>query len=69
MPDTLYIRADMNSEISTGHVMRCLSVADAAKRMGREAVFITADDQPKDLIESRGHRCIVLGSRWNDLEN
>ncbi|MBO7095539.1 MAG: UDP-2,4-diacetamido-2,4,6-trideoxy-beta-L-altropyranose hydrolase [Lachnospiraceae bacterium] len=69
MPDTLYIRADMNSEISTGHVMRCLSVADAAKRMGREAVFITADDLPRDLIESRGHRCIVLGSRWNDLEN
>ncbi len=68
MSDTLYIRADMNSEISTGHVMRCLSVADAAKRMGKKAVFIAADDQPKDLIESRGHRCIVLGTEWNDLE-
>ena len=68
MPDTLYIRADMNSEISTGHVMRCLSVADAAKRMGKKAVFITADDQPKELIESRGHKCIVLGTEWNDLE-
>jgi len=69
MPDTLFIRADMNSEISTGHVMRCLSVADAAKRMGKNAVFIAADERPKELIESRGHRCIVLGTVWNDLES
>ncbi len=59
----------MNSEISTGHVMRCLSVADAAKRMGKKAVFIAADDRPKELIESRGHRCIVLGTKWNDLDS
>ena len=58
----------MNAEISTGHVMRCLSVADAAKRMGNEAVFITADDRPKELIEGRGHRCIVLGTLWNDMQ-
>ena len=69
MSDTLFIRADMNSEISTGHVMRCLSVADAAKRMGKKAVFIAADDQPKELIESRGHECIVLGTAWNNLES
>ncbi|MBR7089273.1 MAG: hypothetical protein IKI46_02100 [Lachnospiraceae bacterium] len=68
MSDTLYIRADMNAEISTGHVMRCLSVADAAKRMGKKAVFIAADDNPKELIESRGHGCIVLGTVWNDMQ-
>ena len=66
--DCLFIRADMNSEISTGHVMRCLSIADAAARMGKKAVFITADDQPKELIESRGHGCIVLGTVWNDMQ-
>ena len=54
MSDTLYIRADMNAEISTGHVMRCLSIADAASGMGAKAVFICADDQPKELIESFG---------------
>ncbi|MCR5619214.1 MAG: UDP-2,4-diacetamido-2,4,6-trideoxy-beta-L-altropyranose hydrolase [Lachnospiraceae bacterium] len=66
--ECLFIRADMNSEISTGHVMRCLSIADAAARMGKKAAFITADDSPKELIESRGHRCIVLGTNWNDLQ-
>lgn len=65
--DSLYIRADMNAEISTGHVMRCLSIADAASAMGRETVFITADDQARELIEGRGYRCIVLGTDWNDL--
>ena len=70
MPDDhLYIRADMNSEISTGHVMRCLSIADAASGMGAKAVFICADDQPKELIKSRGHECIVLGTVWNDMES
>ena len=59
----------MNPEISTGHVMRCLSIADAALRMGKKTVFISADDQPAGLIESRGHECIVLGTVWNDLES
>ena len=27
----IYIRADMNEIIATGHIMRCLSIADAAR--------------------------------------
>ena len=59
----------MNADISTGHVMRCLSVADAALSMGAKTSFICADDQPKDLIEGRGYECIVLGTDWKDLES
>lgn len=64
----LYIRVDMNQTIATGHVMRCLSIAEAARDNGSEAIFILADAQAEDLIQSKGFRTIVLNSTWNDLE-
>ncbi len=65
----LYIRADMNPQISVGHVMRCLSVADSAKERGIRTVFIAADEQPVSLIKERGHELIVLGSDWQNMES
>ena len=53
--DKIYIRVDMNEIIATGHVMRCLSVADAAREMGKETVFITADEKPVELLKGRGY--------------
>ena len=67
--NTLYIRADMNDEIATGHVMRCLSIADSAKVRGIKTVFISADDQPKSLVESRGYESVILGTAWDDMES
>ena len=65
----LAIRADMNQTIATGHVMRCLSIADAAKKSGEEVVFLLADDNGCELIASRGHRAIVLGTDWKQMES
>lgn len=58
----------MNQTIATGHVMRCLSIAEAARDNGVDATFILADTQAEDLIQSKGFRTIVLNSTWNDLE-
>lgn len=65
----LYIRTDMNDVIATGHVMRCLSIADAASALGEQTVFITADENPTELIKSRGYTSIVLHTKWNDMES
>lgn len=59
---------DMNQTIATGHVMRCLSIAEAARDNGVDAVFILADIQAEELIQSKQFRTIVLNSTWNDLE-
>lgn len=64
----LYIRTDMNQTIATGHVMRCLSIADAARDMGRETVFILADGQAVPLLKERGYAYMILHTPWNDMD-
>ena len=52
-----------------GHVMRCLSVAEAAADIdhGYPPVFITADEGCRAMIEERGFCVIVLGTDYRDM--
>lgn len=65
----LYIRTDMNNMIATGHMMRCLSVADAAKRIGKDTTFIVSDEQAVGLLKERGYNYIVLYTQWDDMDS
>ncbi|MCL4469621.1 MAG: UDP-2,4-diacetamido-2,4,6-trideoxy-beta-L-altropyranose hydrolase [Sulfuricella sp.] len=49
------IRADASVEVGTGHVMRCLALADALRERGAEVVFVCRDVAGNlcDLIEAR----------------
>lgn len=64
----LYIRADMNDTIATGHIMRCLAIAEAAKGLGEDTTFITADEIPGELIREKGYQNICLYTAWNRME-
>ena len=63
-----YIRADGNEKIGMGHVMRCLTIAGALKRLGAEVLFLTADERPVRSIEERGFAVKVLSTRFDDME-
>lgn len=63
------IRVDGNSEIATGHIMRCLAVANGLKASGKECIFIVADDNSESLLSSSGFKIINLHSVWNDLDS
>lgn len=65
----IYIRTDANPEIASGHIMRCLSIAEAAKKLGEDSTFILADAHAIELINKKGFQHIVLGTKWNAMED
>lgn len=64
----MYFRTDMNSEIATGHVMRCLAIAEGFKKKGENSTFLLSDDTAVSLIKSRGFDTVVLNTMWNDMD-
>lgn len=48
----ILIRADGNQEIATGHLMRCLSIAQAVKDLDIPLLFAVADEHSELLLRS-----------------
>lgn len=65
----ILFRADGNNIVGTGHIMRCLAIANAFRSRGEKCVFVTADAFPKELITSRGYELITLGTGYDSLED
>lgn len=64
----IVIRADANKEIGMGHIMRCLSIADAASSLGREIMFVLADNSVKKLVNQRGYDAVILNSDYRIMD-
>lgn len=58
----IIFRADASIQIGTGHVMRCLTLADELTRQGHECWFICREHLGHlgDLIASKGHSLTLL---------
>jgi len=67
MNTKIYFRADSNSAIASGHIMRCLSIACYLKKKGCSVCFLIADMNPINMLEHEGITYICLNSQWNDL--
>lgn len=65
----LLFRADGNNYIGAGHIMRCISIADAAKRLGHDCIFVSADNNFESVISSHGHEVVVLNTDYTSLDN
>jgi UDP-2,4-diacetamido-2,4,6-trideoxy-beta-L-altropyranose hydrolase len=65
----IVFRADGNSKIGMGHIMRCLSIANSAKELGQKCLFVVSTDGLQDLITSNGHQIIRIQSNCYDLKS
>lgn len=60
----IWIRADGGREIGAGHIMRCLSIADALRQLEQEVCFLLSDDAVVPILESKKQNYMVLGSSY-----
>lgn len=64
----IYIRADGNTAIGMGHVMRCLAVAEAVAKLNcPPLVFLAADEGCRELIEDRGFCVFSLETDYREM--
>ncbi len=64
---SFYFRVDVNRFVATGHIMRSLSLAEAARRLGIHAVFVFSDCNGVEIVKNKGFEVEVLDSNWNNL--
>jgi UDP-2,4-diacetamido-2,4,6-trideoxy-beta-L-altropyranose hydrolase len=64
----LYIRADADSQMGTGHIMRCIALAQAWQDHGGEVTFISrCDSEPlQQRIKNEGFKLIPITSSCPD---
>lgn len=61
------IRADGNSTLGMGHLMRCLSVAKVLQKQA-DCVFLVAQEEAGHFVEEKGFCCEVLGTDYLHME-
>ena len=63
------IRVDANSKIGMGHMMRCISVAEALREEGEEVRFLVATNDATDILEQKGFAYVVLHTDFENMDS
>ncbi len=63
------IRADASPQLGMGHVMRCISIAQALSGVGVESIFICANDYPSETVLAYGFEIYTLNSDYRMMES
>lgn len=64
----ILFRADGNAKIGTGHIMRCLSIADTFRKIGKDCTFVLADTSMQETISARKYKTVILDSDYQFMD-
>ncbi len=65
MRKTLFIRADGNSEIGMGHIMRSMTIASSFRKHGYRCVFLSSAPIAQETYDRYGYEVIELKYPYN----
>lgn len=65
----IFFRVDANGHSASGHVVRCLTLADDLEEKNIHCEFIVADEQSTWLIKERGYKFTILNSQYNKMDD
>lgn len=63
------IRADGNANIGAGHIMRCMSIGNAARKLDVDVCFVTADESFLAVLKNNDFKVHVLNSDYEKMED
>jgi len=64
-------RVDASVAVGTGHMIRCLTLAEALKRDGEECVFLSKEEKGNlnDFVRGKGFRCVSVPADKGEMED
>lgn len=65
----LGFRVDANEKVATGHLMRCIAIAEACRKRGIQCIFLLAAEKETGRLWERKFPYRILNTRWNDPES
>lgn len=64
----IVFRVDANENIATGHMMRCIAVAQQIQAAGSRCIFYLAEKKYVERLEENNLPYRILHSKWNNME-
>ena len=61
-------RVDANEKVATGHLMRCMAIAEMCRKKGEEVFFLLAEEKETKRLRDKKFPFRILHTDWENME-